>query len=83
MGQKQAQNIQEAMVNVLTERRKKLGLSHEKLAALAGIHRTALSHIENQRRNPTLLICLKLALALECQLSDLLKKAEKRALKKS
>lgn len=67
------------VVNALTERRKKLGLSHEKLAALAGIHRTAVSHIENRRRNPSLLICLKLAQALNCQLSEVLSKAEKLA----
>lgn len=74
---KLAQHIQEAVIDGLIERRKKLGLSHEKLAALAGIHRTAVSHIENRRRNPTLLICLKLAHALDCRLSEILKTAEK------
>jgi DNA-binding XRE family transcriptional regulator len=73
-----AAKIQDAAIDVLIERRKKLGLSHEKLAALAGIHRTAISHIENRRRNPTLLICLKLAQALNCSLSEILGMAEKR-----
>ncbi len=65
-------------MNVLIKRRKELGFSHEKLAKLAGLHRTAISHIENRRRNPTLLVCLKLSNALGYQLSELLKEAEKR-----
>jgi DNA-binding XRE family transcriptional regulator len=48
-----ALGVQNELIELFIERRKKLGLSHEKLAALAGIHRTAVSHIENHRRNPT------------------------------
>jgi DNA-binding XRE family transcriptional regulator len=78
MREKLAQKIQNEAVNGLIKRRKELGLSHEKLAVLAGLHRTAISHIENRRRNPTLLVCLKLAAALGCQLSEVIKEAEKR-----
>lgn len=78
MREKLAQKIQDEVVNVLIKRRKELGFSHEKLAKLAGLHRTAISHIENRRRNPTLLVCLKLSNALGYQLSELLKEAEKR-----
>lgn len=74
-----AQSVQDELIELFIERRKKLGLSHEKLAALAGIHRTAVSHIENRRRNPTLLICLKLSQAMDCRLGDLLTAAEKQA----
>lgn len=63
-------------IEILKKERLKQGISHEKLAALAGIHRTALSHIENKRRKPSLLICIKLANALGYQLSDLIKHAE-------
>lgn len=63
-------------IEIIREERLKQGISHEKLTALAGIHRTALSHIENNRRKPSLLICIKLANALGYQLSDLIKLAE-------
>ncbi len=75
---KLAPHIQEAVIDGFIARRKKLGLSHEKLAALAGLHRTAISHIENRRRNPTLLACLKLAQALEYPLSKIIRSAELR-----
>lgn len=76
MKEKLAVQVQNKVVDALIARRKELGLSHEKLAALAGLHRTAISHIENRRRNPTLLVCLRLAKALDCRLSDLLDKCE-------
>jgi DNA-binding XRE family transcriptional regulator len=82
MKEKEAQKIQDEMVNTLIKRRKELGLSHEKLAGLAGIHRTAISHIENRRRNPTVLICLKLADALGCDFSKIMKAAETQSGKK-
>jgi DNA-binding XRE family transcriptional regulator len=72
-------NIHSALIDILTEQRKKLELSHERLAALAGVHRTAISHIENRRRQPTLIICLKLANAMRLSFADLLKEAEERA----
>lgn len=76
MKEKLAVQVQNKVVDALIARRKELGLSHEKLAALAGLHRTAISHIENRRRNPTLLVCLRLAQALGCRFSDLLDKSE-------
>jgi transcriptional regulator with XRE-family HTH domain len=78
-----AQHIQDAFVDILIEKRKKLGLSHEKLAGMAGIHRTGLSHIENRRRNPTLIVCLSLAQALDYPLSRLIEMAEAKSRKKA
>ena len=69
--------LQNAVVDVLIERRKKLGLSHEKLATLAGVTRPAISFVESGKRNPTLLMCLKLAQALNCPLSEILAAAER------
>jgi len=83
MTEKLAQNVQNALIDLFIERRKKLGLSHEKLAAMAGMHRTGISHIENRKRNPTLLVCIKLAQALDCQMSDILKMAEARVKKRT
>jgi transcriptional regulator with XRE-family HTH domain len=71
--------VHDCFIEVLTQERKKQGISHEKLAALAGIHRTAISHIENKRRNPTLMICLKLANALGISFATIAAKAEKLA----
>lgn len=52
--------------------RKEKGLSHEKLAQLAGINRSTISLLESKKRIPTILTCLKIADALEVKLGDLL-----------
>ncbi len=57
--------------------RKEKGLSHEKLANLAGLTRSAISMIESEQRTPTILTCLKIAEALEVSLGDLLKEVSK------
>lgn len=57
--------------------RKKLGMSHEALASRAGVTRAAVSFIESGKRKPTLLILLKLANAMDADLSVLLKRAER------
>jgi transcriptional regulator with XRE-family HTH domain len=82
MKERLVQAVQDALIDLFIERRKARGLSHEKLAALAGMHRTGISHIENRKRNPTLIVCLKLARALDCPLSDLIKMAEARSKKR-
>ena len=69
--------VQNAVIDALIARRKKLNLSHEKLASLAGVTRPAISHIENRKRNPTLLICMKLAQALNISLGEVIVAAEK------
>lgn len=48
------------------------GLSHEKLASLARIHRTSVGHIEAHQMSPTLLMCLKISEALKLNLKDIL-----------
>ncbi len=52
------------------------GLSHESLAKKTGITRPAISHIESGKRRPSLLLSLKLALALDKKLSDVVRNAE-------
>ena len=49
------------------------GLSHEKLAQLAGISRGGLSLIESHQRTPSMTVCLKICAALDVKLSDMLK----------
>lgn len=53
--------------------RKAQGLSQEKLAHLAGLHRTYIGGIERGERNITLTNILRLAKALETSPSELLK----------
>ncbi len=52
--------------------RLKRGLSQEQLAAKAGLHRTAISLIENAERSSTLETVEKLARALKVSPSDLM-----------
>jgi len=49
------------------------GFTQEKLAALSGIRKEQISRLENGKiTNPTLLTLEKLALALQCKVSDLI-----------
>lgn len=53
------------------ERRQAKSLSQEALADLAGLDRTYISGIERGVRNPTLLVIVKIAQALETTLEEL------------
>lgn len=52
--------------------RKDKGLSQEKLAELAGLHRTYIGMIERAEKNITLINIEKIALALKVEIKDLL-----------
>lgn len=54
------------------ERRLAMGLSQEDLAFRAGLHRTAVSHIEQATRSSTLETVEKLARALKLQPAELM-----------
>jgi transcriptional regulator with XRE-family HTH domain len=75
-------NYPEAVLNTLVamlkEKRLSMGLSHERLSAASGITRAAISHVENGKRKPSLLLCLKMANAMQISLADMLKKAEQK-----
>ena len=53
--------------------RKKQGLSQEKLAELAGVHRTYIGMIERAEKNITLCNMQKIAQALNVDIQDLLR----------
>lgn len=63
--EKQAPEItHKAIIEALKAERKRQGLSHEKLAEKAGLHRSAISLIESGERKPTLLSVLKILAVL-------------------
>lgn len=59
--------------NNVQKYRKILGVSQEKLAEYAGLHRTYIGMIERAEKNITLVNIEKIANALNVELSDLLK----------
>lgn len=77
MNKSHAEKIADKAIGLLEQERKRQGLSHEKLAAKTGLHRSSISLIESKKRKPTLLVCTKIAIALGIQLSEVLKMAEK------
>ena len=65
-------NIRKCLGRNLRRFREGKGLSQEKFAFEAQIHRTYISDIEQGARNPTIMIVQKLADALGVSASDLL-----------
>ncbi|MGB8579372.1 MAG: helix-turn-helix transcriptional regulator [Candidatus Sulfotelmatobacter sp.] len=66
--------ILKAFGKQLRDLREEKGLSQEKLAELAGVHRTYQGLIERGRANPTLLAIVALARALKVRPAKLLEK---------
>jgi transcriptional regulator with XRE-family HTH domain len=56
----------------LRETRRRLGISQEKLAELADLHRTYISGVERGERNISLVNIERLAKALRVPMSDLM-----------
>jgi transcriptional regulator with XRE-family HTH domain len=56
----------------LREIRRRKGVSQERLAGLAGLHRTYVSGVERGERNISLLNVERLAIALDVAMSDLM-----------
>tara|TARA_B100000949_G_scaffold187292_1_gene169761 strand:+ start:582 stop:806 length:225 start_codon:yes stop_codon:yes gene_type:complete len=73
MVKSQAEKTVDYVIAQLKEIRLEQGLSHEKLAEKAGLHRTAISLIESRKRQPSFINCIKIADALGVNLADLLK----------
>jgi transcriptional regulator with XRE-family HTH domain len=73
-----ASRLPRAFGAAVRARRTALGLSQEELAARADLHRTYVGDIERGRRNVSLNNIRKLAAALGCSPSDLLREAEGR-----
>ena len=69
--------LTEEVTSVIIAHRKDQGLSHEKLAELAGVSRSTISRIESEQTNGTLFVFQKVANALGVSLSSILETAEK------
>jgi len=72
-------NRLEALSQVIREARQAKGLSQEKLAELAHLHRNFIGMIERNANTPALDSLFSIADALEIAGSELLAKAEERA----
>jgi transcriptional regulator with XRE-family HTH domain len=67
----------EAFAAVVRERRERRGLLQEQIQEWAGLGRNYLTTLENGRSiNPSLAVMHRLADALGCRLSDLIREAE-------
>ncbi len=76
MREDDAQDPSEAFGQAVRETRVKLKISQEQLAHLANIDRSYMGAIERGEKNVTIKIVWKIATALACRPSDLIKKAE-------
>lgn len=64
-------SLQQKFGLIVRDRRLKRGLSQERLADMAGLHRTYVSLLERGLRTPSLYVIAKLAEALETTIVDL------------
>ncbi|OPZ31916.1 MAG: HTH-type transcriptional regulator SinR [Bacteroidetes bacterium ADurb.BinA174] len=67
-----SENILEIFGHNVQKYRKKKGISQEKLAEIAGVHRTYVGMIERAEKNITLRNMEKIAKALDVKIKDLL-----------
>ena len=64
--------IVERLMDKFKELRKARGLSHEQLAQLSSVSRPMISFMESHHRISSILVCLKVARALDVDLAALL-----------
>jgi transcriptional regulator with XRE-family HTH domain len=74
MKQKMKNDIKSRLGTAIRKRRNDLGLSQEKLAERAGLHRTYIADIERGARNVSIENIEKLAKALEISVSEIFSK---------
>ncbi len=77
MKEKYPQDITDKLMDEFKRIRKEKGVSHENLAKMCNLSRTAISFIENKKRMPTISTCLKISRALGISLAELLGELEK------
>lgn len=72
MNRKQAEVEVDRLVAQLREIRLKKGVSHEKLAQMAGLNRSTISLTESRKSQPTVLTLMLMADALNIDLKEIL-----------
>jgi DNA-binding XRE family transcriptional regulator len=77
MRDKESEKLAVKIVSELMKVRKDKGMSHEKLAEMTGLSRATISFVENNKRNPTLITCLKIAKALDVDFDKIIKKSSR------
>ena len=70
------QNVSGLLGNVIQRLRRAEGISQEKLAELAGVHRTYVSQLERGLKSPTLVVFLKISKALNVPPSQIMRQIE-------
>ena len=78
MAKKYPEQVLKETVVLLMAIRQEQEVSYQVLAREAGVSRPAISFVEQGKRKPSLLLCLKLALALHVSLGKVLQEAERR-----
>jgi putative transcriptional regulator len=73
MNYREAERILSCVMDRMQEERERQGLSLQRLGAMSGVSRTAIGLMEKGERNPSLMICLRVADALGLDLADVLK----------
>lgn len=73
----QSEEFSRAVVALIKQARQEKGWSQAMLAEKAGVSRTGVTMAENGDRRPTLYFCHALARALDRDLSEFVRKAEK------
>lgn len=82
MGKSQSEGFVKRVVAILERERLRQGMSHERLAQAAGIHRSTVSRTERGLMNPTLYVLHSMATVLKVDLSAVMSEAETQAPKK-
>jgi transcriptional regulator with XRE-family HTH domain len=75
MNYDEADEILTCVMDRLQRERKRRGLSLQKLGAISGVSRVEIGLIEEGKRNPSLIICLRVADALGLNLGNVVKTA--------
>lgn len=82
MGKSRSEGFVARVVEILARERRRQGISHERLAEAAGVHRSTVSRTERGAMSPTLRVIHAMALALNLRISNVIIEAEANATRK-
>jgi transcriptional regulator with XRE-family HTH domain len=82
MNYDEAEQMLTCVMDTLQLERERQGFSLQKLGAISGVSRVEIGLIEKGERNPSLIICLRVADALGLRLGDVLNSIPARKLRK-